>query len=94
MSVKLPNVSSASGAPMGRRAKHGELSTADQKFTLRRIPINQGGYDSGGAYWGLGQPLYLYESEDCKVSDFIRAKDREDAKAKVRQRYPSAKFFR
>lgn len=94
MSVKLPDVSSPYGAPMGRRERHQAEPQATLKFSLRRIPINKGGYDHGGAYWGIGAPLYQYESEDGKTSAFLRAAHRNAAKAKIRQSYPNARFYR
>lgn len=101
-------------------------------FILRRIPINGGGYDSGGAYWGIGAPLYWYYSEttelqtppyarceycgkhdrygecnspsgqhefptrevEVEISDYIRASDRDHAKAIITAKYPDAKFYR
>lgn len=54
-----PNVNCQYGAPMGRPAfGHGVAPTT--AFTLRRIRLNNGGYDRGGAYWGVGAPLYWY----------------------------------
>lgn len=50
------------GAAMGRAGNNGELES--YRFTLRKVPIDSGGYDTGGAYWGLGAPLYWYVS-DC-----------------------------
>lgn len=64
------------------------------KFYLRRHPVNQQGYDSFGAYWGVGSPLYRYESIDGKHSGFTRATDRAEAKAKLIEKYPFAEFFR
>lgn len=61
-----PRVNARYGAPMGRPTfGHGANPTTP--FELRRIRINQGGYDDGGAYWGTGQPLYwycAYETDD------------------------------
>lgn len=34
------------------------------KFYLQRVRINSGGYDSGGAYWGIGSPLYWASCPD------------------------------
>lgn len=44
---------------MGRpESGHGAEPTTP--FEVKRVPLNQGGYDRGGAYWGTGQPLYFY----------------------------------
>jgi hypothetical protein len=99
-------------------------------FTLRRVRINGGGYDSSGRYWGSGQPLYHYSADlpeylihvypyvmncdpepvsegsmKCRcgrelrfdlniIDNYIRADNREHAKAKIRAKYPDAKFYR
>jgi hypothetical protein len=60
---------------------------------LRRIPLDSGGYDSGGAYWGIGQRLYGYAAADDSVNGYIRASDREEAKEAVRLLYPGVRFF-
>jgi hypothetical protein len=65
-----------------------------RKFSLQRIRLDSGGYDSGGAYWGYGTPLYWYQSVDGQAEGFLRATSREKAKAEIRKSYPSAKFFR
>jgi hypothetical protein len=69
------------------------------KFALRRVPLNKGGYDSAGCYWGVGKPLYHYEHEwendpSEYISDHIRAYNREDARDQIRAKYPNAKFYR
>lgn len=94
MSIKLSQVGSASGSPMGRSERHDIITSDSPKFSLKRIPINRGGYDSGGAYWGIGQPLYWYSDDDGNVSAYFRAADREAAKAHIRKTYPTARFFR
>jgi hypothetical protein len=89
-----PKVNSTYGAPMGRHTGPNYLEVTAGRLTLRRIRINAGGYDSGGAYWGLGQPLWYVEDVDGN-SQFIRARDREAAKAHIREAWgPSAKFYR
>ena len=124
--ARLPNVNCRYGAPMGRGQWHDELPTAPLKFRLSRVRINSGGYDRGGAYWGLGAPLYQASAEgtewrecdtcgECHPYDFegecredtarrpekwsdgvefyVRATDRDDAKARVRAKYPNARFY-
>ena len=46
------------GAAMGRPDHNGALQA---KLHLARVRINQGGYDSGGAYWGTGQAYPNWE---------------------------------
>ena len=45
------------GASMGRSNRQGEADIAE-RFHLRRVRLNSGGYDSGGAYWGHGGEMY------------------------------------
>lgn len=64
------------------------------KFTLHRERLNQGGYTTGGRYFGVGQPLYFYSDDDGLLCDYIRADDRQHAKEIIRAKYPHAKFYR
>lgn len=99
--LKLSNVSSKYGAPMGRRSYRADPE-APIKFHLRRVYLDSGGYDNGGAYWGFGEPLYQYSgyddiaapAEDELAEGYLRATTREDAKRQVRELYPRASFYR
>lgn len=93
MATKLTDVSSRYGAPMGRHTGPDYLETTAGKLQLERIRINGGGYDAGGAYWGLGQPLWRVMDQDGNHK-FFRASDRAAAKASVVADYPDAKFYR
>lgn len=88
-------VSGRYGAPMGRPSR--PAAHADgARFYLRRVRLNAGGYDDGGAYWGHGLPLYHYHGADDENSDvagYLRAWDRADAKAQIREDAPDARFF-
>ena len=69
MTNPVPHVNARYGAPMGRPAQ-GAGADPMTPFELRRIRINNGGYDDGGAYWGTGQPLYWYcsyETDDVST---------------------------
>ncbi len=105
-SPKLVNVSSPRGAPHGRPAFRPADPTMPLKFYLQRIRLNNGGYDSGGAYWGFPDDLYWACSveevlttawfgspELSTVESYFRASNREDAKNLLRAKYPNAKFF-
>jgi len=81
------------GAALGRPSVRGEATFAG-RLTLRRVPLNQGGYDSNGTYFGLGAPLYWYASDDGSIDDMLRAGTRESAKKQILARYPAAKFYR
>lgn len=74
---KLRDVSSRYGAPMGRAS-----DKVSGNVTLEQVRLDQGGYDSGGAYWGTGSPLWVAEDEDGN-QEFLRASDRAAAVAKL-----------
>ena len=95
MGVKLSKACDARGASMGRTGNVSDINHA-VKFHLNHIPINSQGYDSGGAYWGLGAPLFFAQGDGATEVQEIwtRATDREDAKRKVKLMYPNAKFYR
>ena len=81
MAAKYPidRVSCARGAPMGR-ATYGTPESSTGKLRLFRVPLDQGGYDKGGAYWGCGTPLYcVYEPAEDGYMDFVRAWSRKGA---------------
>lgn len=77
-------VSCRYGAPMGRAEWHG---TPARPVRLFRVRINAGGYDSGGAYWGSGDPLYC-ATDGADFRAFVRALDRPAAAVAVQARYP------
>lgn len=56
--ANLPDVNCQYGAPMGRGQSHARNKEILVKFRLSRVYVNSGGYDRGGAYWGIGAPLY------------------------------------
>lgn len=90
---QMSKVSSKFGAPMGRWTAIGEPGLS-YKFRVFRVNLDSGGYDDGGAYWGIGLPLYCIQSNCGNVECYWRANNRENAKKKVSFAYPKAKFFR
>ena len=89
----ITKVSSKYGAPMGRYTGPNFLDCDAGKIYLRRVPLDNGGYDAGGAYWGHGQPLF--EAMDQDGSGFIlRAGSRARAKAAILEDWPEATFYR
>lgn len=68
------------------------------KVALRKVRLNNGGYDGSGQYWGVGQPLYYYESEDGEQYGYFRAVSRgiakNTAKNILRFWYDSVSFYR
>src|SRR5690606_19725422 len=97
--MKLSNVSSMYGAPMGRRSFRPE-GEPEGKIRIHYVTIDSGGYDNGGAYWGIrqmGQRLYrvLGETLDGEPIEMFRdAKCRAEVKEYVLDHYPTAKFYR
>ena len=77
------NVSSPFGAPMGRRTL-----PLFGKVHLARVPLDNGGYDPGGAYWGIGAPLYCAWNDEGEM--YFRAYSRDGAKTKI----PGCTFYR
>ena len=92
MQTFITNVNSKYGAPMGRSTGYNFLETDSGKIALRRINLDSGGYDKGGAYWGHGEALY--ETLDIYGNGFIlRATSRDKAKAIIWEDFPDAKFY-
>lgn len=67
------------GAQMGRRSDSLALFTG--RVRLARVPIDNGGYDPGGAYWGTGLPLYCAWDDEGNEA-YTRATSRLDAASK------------
>lgn len=94
----LTNAVSLYGASRGRadeRPPREEREKIIGPMHLTRVKLDSQGYDKGGAYWGIGTPLYLAECLEWQqyAREFIRAKDRDEAKAKIRELYPNARFY-
>ena len=88
MPKQFSAVDCSRGAPMGR-ISYGDITKASG-IRLFKVNVDSGGYDDGGAYWGLGKPLYCAVAEDTSESmqdeptdarAFVRADSREDAMA-------------
>jgi hypothetical protein len=79
------------GAQMGRRSRG--VFFPDEKIHLYNVPLDSGGYDKGGAYWGCGVRLYCAEAEDAIY--YFRASNRACAKAYVKKEFgEDLKFYR
>lgn len=89
-----PKVNSQYGAPMGRRDNGAPAHVDGERLYLRHVPLDSGGYDSGGAYWGIGQRLYAWSNAEGDRSGYFRARDRDAAKVYIREDAPDARFFR
>ena len=80
----LRNVNTRYGAPIGRSNVGEQPETitrgpqcreykCDQvKVYQRRVVLDEG-YDSGGAYWGYGKPLYVRFTLNLEYVEFFRA---------------------
>ena len=79
------------GAAVGRPSIHSDK--VGGKFYLRKVRLDNGGYDPNGTYFGHGQPLY-WCTDDDEVDFMLRASTRDEAKASVREEYPEARFYR
>ena len=92
--IQLTNVSSARGAPMGRRSFHAP-GIEGLEFELERVPLVDGAYDCAGAYFGSPDDLWVARAEqdgEEVVFYFLRAEDIEAARAEVLSEYPGATF--
>lgn len=56
------------------------------KLYLRHVPLNNGGYEKDGTYWGVGERLYHFMSDGGDMYDHIRCMSRNAAKIAIRQR--------
>ena len=77
-----------------------EYPDAEIKFHLYRMPMVDGCYDTGGAYWGtgsnkLGYMYHAYGDGPQFVNQcFVRARSRNEAKSLVGKVFRNARFFR
>lgn len=89
MSNQFPDVVSTYGAPMGRPSYGQPIA----KCRLFRVRIDSGGYDDGGAYWGIGAPLYC-ATDEVDFYQFTRAIDRSAAAEHFARKYPGIAWRR
>lgn len=76
MPKQFPKVNCQYGAPMGR--SESPLGEGVRSVRVFRVRINSGGYDDGGAYWGIGKPLYCAQCDEGGRR-FVRAYTRGQA---------------
>jgi hypothetical protein len=72
------------GAGMGR--DECDMTIAEiypRSVYLSRVRIDSQGYDPGGAYWGIGTPVYCAYSDRCGYCRYTRARDRAEAAEKL-----------
>jgi hypothetical protein len=79
------------GADMGRMS---QTQGEPERLHLQKMRFVDGAYDTGGAYWGMGTPLYcaftqsFVNGEDESIRVFARANSRAEAKLKVLEMLP------
>ena len=86
------------GSAMGRGTHKGPKNYAGKIF-LRRVYIDNGGYDVNGTYFGHGKPLYWYACEHGVIDGVVRSNafsypnkaHRASARTQVLTMYPKAK---
>lgn len=86
----------ATGSQMGRRNVLPDDRNIPAKLHLVRLPFVDGCYDKWGAYWGSPANVWCAwgDCAEVAVKVFIRANDRREAKARVREELPNARFYR
>jgi len=88
-----PKRGSSHGRPDRVHSPHSDPWLGIKHLYLRRLPLDSGGYDAGGAYWGHGDPLY-WATDGAGVRVFRRAPDRPTAKRIILQQFSTARFYR
>ena len=84
----LPKVNTEYGAPMGRvTRRHNEAG----RFRMFHVPLDRGGYDAGGAYWGHDRLLYCCQGPEGSQG-FYRARSRDEAIGYALEDFPEATF--
>jgi len=83
------NVSSKYGAPMGRHSNPNDLFGL---IRLCRVPLYDGCYDKGGAYWG--GPSNLWCAYNKEGTFYFRADSRVDAKRQLTDLDQDISFYR
>jgi hypothetical protein len=68
----ITNVSTRFGAPMGRQ-NVGATPVTGVKVYDCAVPMSDGAYDKGGAYWGIGSQLRVKYTKDLSYIEFYRA---------------------
>jgi len=80
----ITNVSTKFGAPLGRHSigsrpkivtsgRNNRIAKCNQVTVFDcRVPLDSGGYDKGGVYWGLGSELRVSYTKDLTYVEFYR----------------------
>ena len=80
------------GASMGRAE---DFPSSPCRAYVQRVRLGSGGYDSGGAYWGLPDDLWCGFDWEGTMRLFVRAQSRQEAKAQIKGRVKTeVRFYR
>lgn len=95
--LKKDPVWSARGAPLGQHSWRDSYSP----LYLQRVRLVDGDYAADGTYWGAPADLWcaFNGTDELFVAGagtriYVRARNREDAKAQIQARYPGISFRR
>ena len=95
--LPTPDEAWAQALLLYHRARRRPVGAA-MRYYLRKVRLNQGGYDDLGQYWGCGEPLYQWLC--CDLEDdwhYIRASSRDQAKRQIARAVahtdPAPKFW-
>ena len=93
MGKQMSDVNCSRGAPMGRFSNP-RPPVENVKMYLRHVHLDSGGYDDGGAYWGIGQPLFQAHAgaDYPSLSYFTRADSRKAAVEEFKRQFPTMVF--
>ncbi len=69
------------GSALQRR--YGRAAAMTKRFTVTRIRLNSGGYDSRGRYFGTGAPLFSVMDNETERETEVRASSAKAAREKV-----------
>jgi hypothetical protein len=75
--IYIRQLSTKFGAKMGRGSGH-----IEGRCYLQKLRMLSGGYDAWGAYWGIGDPVWVCQDGEGSQL-FVRASSRQLAKIEV-----------
>lgn len=68
-----PKVDGKCGSPLGRaNCKGFGINRNRASYSVHRVRVDRVGYDKGGAYWGLGLPVYAVQDGAGNIA-YVRA---------------------
>lgn len=79
------------GSSFGRTPRHATPDFAGE-LVVRRVVVEDDGYDRLGTYWGTGKPLFWYADADGMIDSTCRADSSELALLHVKNKYPNAQL--